>query len=328
MNSRAPSRRAITRAELIVVLFALAFIVLILALTTWKRAQFLSLRAVCASNLRGLGQGLQIYSTQNGGYLPNFRFEITGNEDGDFRRARFEYAGLMGSTERLSIRESDETAAERDIATTSRAIFALMIAGTNTVGQAPCISNVDFEDDLRNYGRDRVVTTSESEVARPGQNRFDFRGYGSLGYGMQLSFRSRPNQGRTPSSRMVILADKGPYFEAGPEFADTHSRPDRRSSILPPAALGTTTASLLAKSPDAWRPWNSRNHEGEGQNVLFLDGHAEFVTWPLVGPDHDNIYTAATRSDPTGGLIGKVTEPGTETARIAPLTETDAYIVP
>ncbi|MDH3584086.1 MAG: hypothetical protein OER86_07715, partial [Phycisphaerae bacterium] len=35
---------------------------------------------------------------------------------------------------------------------------------------------------------------------------------------------------------------------------------------------------------------NSSHHRGEGQNVLFGDGHGTFETTPFVGPKGDNIY--------------------------------------
>jgi prepilin-type processing-associated H-X9-DG protein len=41
------------------------------------------------------------------------------------------------------------------------------------------------------------------------------------------------------------------------------------------------------------RPGNSANHEGRGQNVLFTDGHVEFLTTRTVGPDGDDIYLNA-----------------------------------
>jgi prepilin-type N-terminal cleavage/methylation domain-containing protein/prepilin-type processing-associated H-X9-DG protein len=36
---------------------------------------------------------------------------------------------------------------------------------------------------------------------------------------------------------------------------------------------------------------NSGNHEQEGQNVLFGDGHVTYELTPLCGPNNDNIYT-------------------------------------
>jgi prepilin-type processing-associated H-X9-DG protein len=38
---------------------------------------------------------------------------------------------------------------------------------------------------------------------------------------------------------------------------------------------------------------NSRNHDGDGQNVLFGDGHVEFLMNPFVGVQRDNIFIAA-----------------------------------
>jgi prepilin-type processing-associated H-X9-DG protein len=37
---------------------------------------------------------------------------------------------------------------------------------------------------------------------------------------------------------------------------------------------------------------NSPNHEQEGQNVMFADGHVSYEKTPFVGIEQDNIYTA------------------------------------
>jgi len=42
-------------------------------------------------------------------------------------------------------------------------------------------------------------------------------------------------------------------------------------------------------------PGNSRNHRGDGQNVLYDDGHVSFATTPFAGHKQDNIFT--TKSD-------------------------------
>jgi hypothetical protein len=53
-----------------------------------------------------------------------------------------------------------------------------------------------------------------------------------------------------------------------------------------------------------WRPFNSVNHggqsNGEGQTVLFADGHTLFARIPAVGINDDNIYTVI--SDQWNGL--------------------------
>jgi prepilin-type processing-associated H-X9-DG protein len=51
---------------------------------------------------------------------------------------------------------------------------------------------------------------------------------------------------------------------------------------------------------DDIKQMNSKNHEGDGQNVLFNDGHVEWCTSPFVGANRDHIYTrnGATSGDP------------------------------
>src|SRR5262249_30866373 len=49
-----------------------------------------------------------------------------------------------------------------------------------------------------------------------------------------------------------------------------------------------------------FKTWNSNNHNADGQNVAFSDGHVEFARRPDVGQDSDNIFTwnPATRGGP------------------------------
>ncbi len=64
--------------------------------------------------------------------------------------------------------------------------------------------------------------------------------------------------------------------------------------IAPPASLNA------GSDPKLWRPFNSPNHGGQGQGVLFADSHAEFMTTPTVGVGKDNIYTAWKRQGDSG----------------------------
>ncbi len=71
------------------------------------------------------------------------------------------------------------------------------------------------------------------------------------------------------------------------------------------ALLGLTRAMdgrlpIMADAPaaadgNAVLAGNSPNHEGKGQNVLFIDGHVEFRTTRTLGPDGDDIYLNAER---------------------------------
>jgi prepilin-type processing-associated H-X9-DG protein len=58
---------------------------------------------------------------------------------------------------------------------------------------------------------------------------------------------------------------------------------------------------------------NSRNHNGDGQNVLYADGHVEYQNTPFCGPVRnagtprafrDNVYTFGVTGQPGGGVRG------------------------
>ncbi|HEX2971137.1 MAG TPA: hypothetical protein VHP11_02320, partial [Tepidisphaeraceae bacterium] len=46
----------------------------------------------------------------------------------------------------------------------------------------------------------------------------------------------------------------------------------------------------LAKAAEI-KEMNSKNHEGEGQSVLYNNGSAEWCNSPFVGANRDHIYT-------------------------------------
>jgi prepilin-type processing-associated H-X9-DG protein len=63
---------------------------------------------------------------------------------------------------------------------------------------------------------------------------------------------------------------------------------------------------------------NSRNHDADGQNVLFADGHVEFVSNPFVGVNRDMIY--ARRAGATGWASSEI--------RNSPFDMNDSVLLP
>jgi len=95
-----------------------------------------------------------------------------------------------------------------------------------------------------------------------------------------------------------------------------------------PQAWSSQSADEIRRiSAAQWRPYNSRSHaKGEGQNVLFVDSHVDFMKRPIVGVHYDNIYTLQNSlTDRRAVLIGIV--PDADQA-FGPLTNTDSFIVP
>jgi len=62
-----------------------------------------------------------------------------------------------------------------------------------------------------------------------------------------------------------------------------------RNDADPKAFVGVTSASPQSQQ----RKLNSHNHGQDGQNVLYNDGHVDWVQTPWVGAYKDNIYTSA-----------------------------------
>ena len=73
------------------------------------------------------------------------------------------------------------------------------------------------------------------------------------------------------------------------------------ADINPGIALGTgdtknpITVTFASSGADQ-RSANSNNHQKDGQNVLYADGHVDFSASCWAGAQNDNIYTARTAS--------------------------------
>ena len=129
---------------------------------------------------------------------------------------------------------------------------------------------------------------------------------------------------------MPISADKGPYFGITNDSTDHDGEGALGDALndnvdVPVGWLGTSPVTVIKYSNEEWRPYNSRNHNSEGQNILFVDSHADFARKPIAGIHNDNIYSAIRENgytDQIASVIGVVAD------TYAPLTQTDAYLVP
>ncbi|MGD8453956.1 MAG: hypothetical protein PVJ57_19240 [Phycisphaerae bacterium] len=309
-------RRGFSSADLFWVIAVIALLIAIL-LPSLSRARELAKRAVCASNLRGIGQGMFIYSNDNADWFPQHYYRPAPNPKERDREVAVRWEGTMGSNEFLKITEQTTPQKSPDRNHPSRSLFLLVIGGNNSPKSFLCPSSRDVEDPLRNVEDGREV------VCMPGVNRFDFRGYHCLSYGYQLPYGKLARMNSNLDPRMAIAAEKGPYYTSGGEgLPGSGTVRDARSNIVPPGDWGEDA---IRREMNAWRPFNSRNHRGEGQNVTSADGHVEFLKRPIVGVNYDNIYSLQTDLTLAGSWAGLV--PGAEHP-VGPLTNTDSFIVP
>jgi len=295
-------------------------------------------RARCAMNIRAIGQALHIYANDNMDSFPATVYAPVPDDGGNSTRVSF--VGRLGAEYRTDLDtlppgvtagqtdldkrsyadpNTPGLAAKQDSVHPSRSLFMLVMDGTCTAEQFICPASGDRADDLRNPNADALASS-------PGYNRFDFKGYPHLSYGYQLPYGQYGRPSEDLEGNMPILADKGPYYTAGTPRSDG-TIPDRPTARpgSPLTIAGVTTAEEARRSPsEDWRPYNSRNHGQEGQNILFVDGHACFEKKPIVGIDQDNIYTmqgpGATPLDVILGLV--------PADKQGPRTNTDSVIVP
>ncbi len=301
----------------------LLLLLLSIVLPSLARSRELARRAVCSSHLRGVGMGVHIYANDNLEWFPQHYYETTykfGTQPLPTRPPEqgVRWVGTMGSNDFLTVTQRTSPTTSPTRSHPSRSLFLLVISGSCTPKQFTCPSTADREDSLRNREGTYFVPS------QPGVNRFDFLGYDRLSYGYQLPYgpKATPRVGLDP--RMVLVADKGPYYTAdGAGLPGSDTLRDQRSGTNPPEQWRGLDSLELPNQQ--WRPYNSRNHAQEGQNVTFIDGHVEFTKTPLVGVHRDNVYTLQSDTESAGILIGMV--PGADQA-LGPFTNTDSFIVP
>ncbi|MCK4657940.1 MAG: prepilin-type N-terminal cleavage/methylation domain-containing protein [Phycisphaerae bacterium] len=283
-----------TLIELLVVVAIIALLISIL-LPSLSKARELSKRLVCASNLSGLGKSCKIYSSpminpEEVWPVPAFNTKAIAAEGIDYGfRIGLGWDPTVYGTGEGQDDPDAQTPSDNKATKLSptRALWMLVRAGDVQVKQLICPSSGESPDPAREVDR-----------------HYDFASYGNISYGYQVPFG--PNDTRPSEnldSRMGMIADKGPYY--------TETRPNN-------GMPGDTEELTAASSPNDWRGFNSPNHggrgAGEGQNVLFQDGHATFERKPIVGVDDDNIYTKMVDQDnlalPEGRMWGAWVGPG------------------
>jgi prepilin-type N-terminal cleavage/methylation domain-containing protein len=229
-------RKGFTLIELLVVVAIIALLISIL-LPSLARARELSKRAVCAANVRGIGQSCKIYANDFSEQWPIAPYLKTG------------FTGITaigGVYHRNGPTASPAGSGGLPVADPSigQCFWIIIKSGGTTNKQFICPSSSDQADNTANP-----------------MTYFDFNAPENLSYGYQMPYAGGgvPNESVDPG--LPMIADKCMKTVC-----------DAIGNGKPSDFMGDPIWNI-----DAWKLVASSHHsDGEGQNVLYQDGHASF----------------------------------------------------
>lgn len=260
--TRSYRRRAFTLLELLAVLFIIAIVTAVLLPTTTRTRRGHSNLVRCGSNLRQIGQAILLYSNENKGNYP-----------------RVTYAPGLGpvfsdDASNGAVPRSPFGADGLPGLVAANDIPAAMFLLIRTQDVTPEV----FVCPSSNAEKDLFGTSAGANAL----NKSSFTAWRkNLSYGLANPYpdAAAVNLGyvwnSTLGAEFAVAADINPGVGGGYDVA---------------AATETSGAAAMQRA-------NSPNHQGAGQNVLFGDGHVEFVQNPFAGTKRDNIYTVSGSTD-------------------------------
>jgi len=296
----------------LLLMFVYALLISIL-LPSLARARELSKRTVCAANLKGLGTGFYTYANENSDMWP-IPAHALGDSDTvgmvDYTAAIGSFRGQAGNPAAGDVSAMDPFPSKLS---TTRGLWTLVRTRMASQNTFICPSSNDTPntdanpEDYWDFGQGDITGPATAAQAR--------QGWQQVSYGYQVPFGRYGQPSCDRHQNMALAADKGPYgaaFDAG--------------FPAPPAI--TVTQQM---SPSDWRAWNSPNHggpgDGEGQNVLYADGHVAWHNESRAGVKDDNIYTQWSGNGTTFQERARGNPP-TQGGRQTPAGHTDTLIYP
>jgi len=250
-------RRGFTLIELLVVVAIIALLIAIL-LPSLGKARELSNRSVCAANLRGTSQSMNVYAADNADAYP-----ITGKAPN----------GTLYGNGTLIASGTVDSAINSMYATTngsapSQNMWLLTMTGQVAPKQFICKSDPRTVVPASATDASARYLFNFNDSTNAYANSLDSLSY-SVAYMWNTAGTSIGGWWRNQTdASLPLMADMAPRNGQGP----------------------APKADVLANPVS--RVGNSYNHQRDGQNVGYGDAHAEFARLGNIGQNNDHIYSS------------------------------------
>jgi prepilin-type processing-associated H-X9-DG protein len=239
-------------------------------------------RVKCASNLRQIGQALLLYSNENRGVFPRTTFVVDakpvwgtpyeGNEKLAAKDGADPFSTDKSKAPETAVKPNDVTAALFQLLRTQDVTSEIFIC-PSAAGRTKWDFGGGANTSL-NWSNWQGFAGLRDHLSYSYQNPYPSKE--AIGKGFKLN--------NSISAEVAVMADMNPGGEA--------------------------LLKLTVQSPmNQMRLGNSFNHQRDGQNMLFGDGHVEFGNSPFFGTARDNIYTFGKGGGATPGGKGIVGSP-------------------
>jgi len=297
-----------------------------------QRARELSKRSVCQANLKGMGTAFYTYGneySESWPICPTTPSTVDGTSAVSYVRGPG--TPTIGYKRGNQGNPLDGDTTTDTIVSTARNLWTLVRMQISPPKSFNCPSDSASQNNqdqtpqaFWDFGYSKPDGTGTTgEPLAPTDT-----GYKQCSYGYQVPYTTKGKPSSDRDQRMVLAADRGPYsvlYEGGSPWPT--GMPD----------TGVPTGMTFSNSSDEWKAWNSPNHGGsglgEGQNVLYAGGSADWQGKPCCGIGYDMIYTKW--SSATGAAADARTQgtpPVSKTAvtspLVAPQSDTDSMIYP